>query len=66
MSSRLGKTKTQRDCKARKFGARSKAHKENKGTTASFPLTGPIPSLRFGRPVDPASIVVVQNTPSKS
>jgi len=58
MSSRYGKTKTQRLCKAKKFGKRSKVARENKGTTASFPLEGALPSLRYARPVDPASIVV--------
>lgn len=58
MSSRYGKTKTQRRCKLNKFGKKSKALRENKGTTASFPLEGPIPALRYGRPVDPASIVI--------
>jgi len=58
MSSRYGKTKVQRRCKAKKFGKKSKATRENKGTTASFPLEGAIPALRYGRPVDPASIVV--------
>jgi hypothetical protein len=58
MSSRLGKTKTQRDCKTRKFGNKSKRRKENHGTTASFPLTGPIPSLRFGVPISASEIIV--------
>jgi hypothetical protein len=58
MSSRLGKTKTQRDAKSRKFGKKSKTSRESKGTTASFPLEGALPSLRYGRPVDPSSIVV--------
>ena len=52
------KTKVQRNCKLRKFGATSKKEKEKKGTTASFPLEGPLPALRFGRLVDPASILV--------
>ena len=58
MSSRYMKTKVQRNCKARKFGATSKKEKENRGTTASFPLEGPIPALRYGRPVDAKSIIV--------
>ena len=58
MSSRYMKTKVQRNCKLRKFGNTSKRARENKGTTASFPLEGPIPALRYGMPVDPNSIVV--------
>jgi hypothetical protein len=58
MSSRRGKTEKLRNAKLRKFGAKSKKSRENNGTTASFPLEGPIPALRYGRPVDPASIVV--------
>ena len=58
MSSRYGKTKTLRYAKARKFGARTKIARENKGTTARFPLTGPIPALCRGVVVKPESIVV--------
>jgi hypothetical protein len=58
MASRLGKTKKMRNAKLRKFGANSKRERQNKGTTASFPLEGPIPALRFGRPVAAESIVV--------
>jgi hypothetical protein len=52
------KTKVMRQAKLRNFGVNSKRERENKGTTASFPLEGPIPSLRYGRPVDAAKIVV--------
>jgi hypothetical protein len=58
MSSRYMKTKVQRRCKLNKFGKKSKASRENNGTTASFPVEGPIPALRYGRPVDAASIIV--------
>jgi hypothetical protein len=58
MASRLGKTKKMRNAKLRKFGAASKRERQNKGTTASFPLEGPVPALRFGRPVPPESILV--------
>ncbi len=66
MSSRLGKTKTQRDCKTRKFGNKTKRRREIHGTTASFPLSGPIPSLRFGVPVDAKEILVPAKAASKS
>jgi hypothetical protein len=66
MSSRLGKTKTQRDCKTRKFGNKSKRRKENHGTTASFPLSGPIPSLRFGVPVNANEISVPASSKKQS
>lgn len=66
MSSRYGKTKTQRNCKVRKFGAKNKRVRQNVGTTASFPLEGPIPSLRYGMPVDAASIIVPANVAAKN
>lgn len=58
MSSRYMKTKVQRRCKLKKFGKTSKTQRENHGTTASFPLEGPLPSLRYGRPIDAASIII--------
>lgn len=47
-----------RQAKARKHGRNSKKEREIQGTTTSFPAEGPIPALRYGRPVDPASILV--------
>jgi hypothetical protein len=58
MPQRLKKTRTHRALKAKKLGAKTKHFKENKGTTAAFPLTGAIPSLRGGRPVEPSTIIV--------
>ncbi len=52
------KTMIKRNHKAKKMGAKSKHRRENKGTTAQFPLEGDIPALRFGQIVDAASIVV--------
>ena len=54
----LKKTRIKRNHKRKKLGAKGKALRENQGTTASFPLEGPIPSLRYGRPVDAESIEV--------
>lgn len=51
-------TTIQRHHKAKKLGAKGKRLRENKGTTASFPLEGPIPSLRFGRAIDADKIIV--------
>lgn len=58
MPQRLKKTKAHRDLKKAKLGANNKRIKENKGTTASFPLEGPIPSLRAGRKIAADKIVV--------
>lgn len=58
MPQRLKKTKAHRDLKKAKLGATNKRIKENKGTTASFPLEGPIPSLRAGRKIAPEKILV--------
>lgn len=52
------KTLIKRHHKAKKMGATSKHKRENKGTTAHFPLEGDIPALRYGQKVDPASILV--------
>lgn len=57
----LKKTKIRRALKRKKLGARSKALRNNQGTTASFPLEGPLPSLRFGRPVEADSIAVPEH-----
>jgi hypothetical protein len=43
--------------KEKKLGASGKRARENKGTTASLPLEGALPSLRYGRPVKAESIV---------
>jgi len=51
-------TKIKRRHKAKKLGAKGKHLRENQGTTASFPPEGPIPSLRFGRPIDAEKIIV--------
>jgi hypothetical protein len=58
MPQRLAKTKKHRFLKAAKLGRSAKSARENTGTTASFPLTGAIPSLRAGVKVDPKTIVV--------
>jgi hypothetical protein len=52
------KTMIKRNHKAVKMGATSKRKRENKGTTAQFPLEGDLPALRYGMKVDPASIIV--------
>lgn len=57
MPARLAKTKKHRHMKEKKLGASGKRARENKGTTASFPLEGALPSLRYGRPVKAESIV---------
>lgn len=57
----LKKTRIRRAHKRKKLGAKGKALRENKGTTASFPLEGPIPSLRFGRHVEADSINVPEH-----
>jgi len=54
------KTLIKRNHKAKKLGATAKNKRENKGTTAQFPLEGDIPALRYGMKVDPASILVPQ------
>ncbi len=54
----MKKTTIRRAHKRKKMGARAKHLRENRGTTASFPLEGPIPSLRFGCPVAAESISV--------
>lgn len=56
MPARLAKTKKHRALKTKKLGAKSKSSRENKGTTPSFPLSGPVPSLRRGRPVAASDI----------
>lgn len=58
MPARLAKTKKHRQKKAAKLGNSSKRARENKGTTASFPLTGALPSLRYGVAVKADDIVV--------
>ncbi len=58
MPTELKRSRIKRAAKAKKMGARAKHRRENKGTTASFPLEGDLPALRFGVPVDPATIVV--------
>jgi hypothetical protein len=58
MPARLAKTKKRRNLIRRKLGATSKHKRENLGTTPSFPLEGPLPALRYGFKVDPASIEV--------
>jgi hypothetical protein len=59
------KTMIKRRHKAKKMGATSKNKRENKGTTARFPLEGELPALRRGMKVDAASIVVPQELLSK-
>lgn len=51
-------TRIRRRNKTRRAARRTKNLRETNGTTASFPLTGPIPALRYGVPCDPASIVI--------
>jgi len=58
MPTELKKTTIRRGHKRKKMGQHGKALRENHGTTASFPLEGPIPSLRYGRPIDAAEIKV--------
>ncbi|NCN40045.1 hypothetical protein GW916_02220 [bacterium] len=52
------KTEIRRTHKRKKLGAKGKRLRENQGTTASFPLEGPVPALRFGRPCEADSILV--------
>jgi hypothetical protein len=58
MPQRLAKTKKHRALKTKKLGATSKRSRENHGTTTRLPLTGALPSLRRGLPVNPDLIVV--------
>ena len=54
----LGWTKTQRHRKIKRktLGGKAKRNRDNKGTTASIPLEGPLPALRYGQKVKPESI----------
>lgn|GEM_PF-3935456 len=52
------KTRTIRAHKAKRLGASSKRKRENRGTTCQFPLTGEIPSTRYGMAVHPDKIVL--------
>ena len=58
MPTELKKTRIRRAHKRKKLGAKGKHLRENQGTTASFPLEGPLPSLRFGRPIEADKILV--------
>ena len=51
-------TKIKRHHKSKKSGTHGKRLRENQGTTASFPLEGPLPALRYGRPIDAEKIIV--------
>lgn len=55
------KSEIHRAIKRKKIGAKGKATRENKGTTASLPLTGDFPSLKYGRPVKADSIVTASS-----
>jgi ribosomal protein L25 (general stress protein Ctc) len=66
MPARLAKTKKHRAKKTKKLGASSKSARENHGTTARFPLTGPIPAVRYGRVVKPETITVKAKTAAKA
>lgn len=44
--------------KTKKLGASSKSAREHKGTTASFPLTGAIPSVKRGVAVTASEILM--------
>ncbi len=57
MPARLAKTKKHRNLKTKKLGAKSKRARENRGTTPVIPQDGPLPSLRYGKPVKPETIV---------
>lgn len=62
MPARLSKTKKHRSKKEKKLGAAGKRSRENKGTTPSIPLdNSSLPSLRYGRPVKPESIVTPES-----
>ncbi len=52
------KAEIHRALKKKKLGASGKATRENSGTTQAFPLTGPVPTLRYGRKIDPKAIKV--------
>lgn len=56
MPQRRAITLKHRALKTKKLGAKSKSARENKGTTAAFPLSGPIPSVHRGLNVDAACI----------
>ncbi len=56
MPQRLAKTRKHRSLKTKKMGAVSKARREIHGTTARLPLSGEMPTLRGGRPVDAIEI----------
>jgi len=58
MSQNMKKTRSNRAAKAAKAGRKNKRRKENRGTTASFPLEGKIPSLRAGQAIAPEKILV--------
>lgn len=58
MPRELARTRIRRRNKARKHGLKNKNKREVQGTTMSFPLEGPIPSLRYGRPINADLILV--------
>lgn len=64
MSLGWNKTQCHRKKKRRRIGAKAKRSRDNHGTTASVPLTGPMPSLRYGRIVAARSICVDVKVPS--
>jgi hypothetical protein len=45
------RTQIKRKRKRKTLGAKAKNLRENKGTTAAIPATGPLPTLKYGRVV---------------
>ena len=58
MGHELFRTKIRRAAKLRKSGRRTRRALENKGSTDSFPLTGPLPAMRYGKIVKDDKIIV--------
>jgi len=58
MPHELFKTKIKRTAKKNKSGRKSKRKKQNSGTTDSFPMTGPIPTMKYGKKVPDSQVVV--------
>jgi hypothetical protein len=52
------RTRLKRKRKKKNAGGPSKRERDNKGSTVSFPLEGPIPSSRFGRAIKAEKIVL--------
>ena len=65
MPQRRAITLKHRALKTKKLGAKSKSARENKGTTAAFPLSGPIPSVKRGLKVEAATIDMPAVMPAK-